>query len=397
MLVWSWVCLAWRWPFRPGWWQPLRAMALRQSPRRSALQPPPHQHKGLFGWRHCVICQRARAKAEYGVNVPPPPSLGPAPACRAGRRRYDHAMLAPGATCPACQGQVVMTGPSTIIDNHAPGYAVVGGPGRDGCPGYAVVGEARWSGRRSGPDRRRQEFTAALAPTLGWPRPALGRARVPMTRRSSPRICLRARSLCLVPSMTVALPLLPMPRVPEIGHSAVAIARIRSVKSMPRSPTTNPVARSTSSRPRWSTARTITDRRFSSERRRRRNDSGGQPRADQESRRAIPAGLRSNWTGPSACNEGPVFFCAPSGRFVRDRGRFGPMDKHKAYSRTEVATAPRPQRSTRHATRTCRQRSARLSGWSLCLNRRLALVCDGPGLIVSYRAQEGSGTSRSLA
>jgi len=100
-------------------------------------QPPPHQHNGLFAWRHCVICQRARAKAESGVNVPPPPSLGPAAGV------HDHAMIAPGATCPTCQGQVVMMGPNTVIDNHTPGYAVVGGPGAmpgADAPGYAVVG-----------------------------------------------------------------------------------------------------------------------------------------------------------------------------------------------------------------------------------------------------------------
>jgi hypothetical protein len=103
-------------------------------------QPPPHPHNGLFGWRHCVICQRARAKAESGINVPPPPSLGPAggmPAPAAGV--YDHAMIAAGATCPACQGQVVVTGPTTIVTNSAPGYAVIGEPGA-ATPGYAVVG-----------------------------------------------------------------------------------------------------------------------------------------------------------------------------------------------------------------------------------------------------------------
>jgi hypothetical protein len=103
-------------------------------------QPPPHPHNGLFGWRHCVICQRARAKAESGVNVPPPPTLGPAAGVQGPVAAvHDHAVLASGATCPTCQGQVVMTGPSTIIDNHAPGYAVVGGSGAD-APGYAVVG-----------------------------------------------------------------------------------------------------------------------------------------------------------------------------------------------------------------------------------------------------------------
>jgi hypothetical protein len=103
-------------------------------------QPPPHRHNGLFGWRHCVICQRARAKRESGVNVPPPPSLGPAAGVSGPvTGAHDHAMLAPGAPCPTCQGEVVMTGSSTVIENHAPGYAVVGGSAAE-APGYAVVG-----------------------------------------------------------------------------------------------------------------------------------------------------------------------------------------------------------------------------------------------------------------
>ena len=36
-------------------------------------QAPGHHHKGLFGWRHCVECQRAWAKKHDGVDVPPPP------------------------------------------------------------------------------------------------------------------------------------------------------------------------------------------------------------------------------------------------------------------------------------------------------------------------------------
>ena len=74
-------------------------------------QPPPHRHNGLFGWRHCVICQRARAKRESGVNVPPPPSLGPA----AG-----------------------VSGPVTGAHDHA----VASAPRARACPEYARV---RWS------------------------------------------------------------------------------------------------------------------------------------------------------------------------------------------------------------------------------------------------------------
>ena len=39
-----------------------------------APQPPAHHHKGLFGRRHCVECQRAYAKAHDGIDIPPPPS-----------------------------------------------------------------------------------------------------------------------------------------------------------------------------------------------------------------------------------------------------------------------------------------------------------------------------------
>ena len=35
----------------------------------------PHHHKGLFGRRHCVECQRAYVKSHDGVDVPAPPPL----------------------------------------------------------------------------------------------------------------------------------------------------------------------------------------------------------------------------------------------------------------------------------------------------------------------------------
>ena len=47
-----------------------------------AAQVTGHHHKGLFGWRHCVECQRAYAKKHYGVDVPPrprPPQRQPLP------------------------------------------------------------------------------------------------------------------------------------------------------------------------------------------------------------------------------------------------------------------------------------------------------------------------------
>jgi hypothetical protein len=95
-------------------------------------QARPHHHKGLFGWRHCVECQRAYVKSHDGVDVPPPPSLGPG--------------AAPGhlGKCETCQGNMTVSGPISSGDVNAPGYAMVGGPmtvaGSD-APGYAVVGE----------------------------------------------------------------------------------------------------------------------------------------------------------------------------------------------------------------------------------------------------------------
>ena len=40
---------------------------------RRRRRPQPHHHKGLFGRRHCVECQRADVKAHDGVDVPAPP------------------------------------------------------------------------------------------------------------------------------------------------------------------------------------------------------------------------------------------------------------------------------------------------------------------------------------
>ncbi len=44
-----------------------------------APQPAPHHHKGLFGRRHCVECQRAYVKAHDGVDVGG--SAGPSARC----------------------------------------------------------------------------------------------------------------------------------------------------------------------------------------------------------------------------------------------------------------------------------------------------------------------------
>lgn len=78
---------------------------------------PGHNHHGLFGHRHCVECQRARAKAADGVDIPPPPGYPGAPA-----------MVA---------GETVVSGPVVVGEPSAPGYAVVGGP--SDAAGFAMT------------------------------------------------------------------------------------------------------------------------------------------------------------------------------------------------------------------------------------------------------------------
>ncbi|QEH32548.1 hypothetical protein OJF2_10250 [Aquisphaera giovannonii] len=117
----------------------------------SAMAPAPkHQHKGLFGSRHCVECQRARAKQRDGVDVPPPPATLPAGAIP-GRVVHSHGQAA--APCAACEaaaagGTVVMgpttvvSGPVTVVEGLPAGHATVGGPAvaDASAPGHAVVG-----------------------------------------------------------------------------------------------------------------------------------------------------------------------------------------------------------------------------------------------------------------
>ena len=61
----------------------------------AAAQAAAHHHKGLFGYRHCVECQRAYVKAHDGVNVPPPPSALP-PGVIPGAAVYQQGAAAPG-------------------------------------------------------------------------------------------------------------------------------------------------------------------------------------------------------------------------------------------------------------------------------------------------------------
>jgi hypothetical protein len=103
-----------------------------------ASPAPGHQHKGLFGWRHCVECQRAWTKKHDGVDIPPPPSGLPA-GVMPGQVVHDHNL---GAGCADCPPGAVVRGPLTVVESYPPGRAVVGGPvvAGDHPPGYAVVG-----------------------------------------------------------------------------------------------------------------------------------------------------------------------------------------------------------------------------------------------------------------
>ncbi|MFI5453924.1 MAG: hypothetical protein ACHRXM_00575 [Isosphaerales bacterium] len=101
-------------------------------------QPAPHHHKGLFGRRHCVECQRAYAKSHDGVDIPAPPPI------EAGAVMRGQVVGSQGVPCANCPGNVITSGPVMSASAHAPGYAVVGGPGAMAsvdAPGYAVVGE----------------------------------------------------------------------------------------------------------------------------------------------------------------------------------------------------------------------------------------------------------------
>jgi hypothetical protein len=100
-------------------------------------QPAPHHHKGLFGRRHCVECQRAYVKAHDGVDVGAPPVLPP------GATIQGPVLAAQVSTCGPCQGNGVVSGPIMMANGSAPGYAVVDGTGmmaNANAPGYAVVG-----------------------------------------------------------------------------------------------------------------------------------------------------------------------------------------------------------------------------------------------------------------
>ncbi|MGO9600863.1 MAG: hypothetical protein ACLP7Q_23020 [Isosphaeraceae bacterium] len=110
-----------------------------------ASQAVGHHHKGLFGWRHCVECQRAWVKQHDGVDVPPPPSGLPASVANvpgtvvSGPAASNHGH---GIGCSACQAATVVGGPATVVESYPPGHAVSGGQVMAGNypPGYAVSG-----------------------------------------------------------------------------------------------------------------------------------------------------------------------------------------------------------------------------------------------------------------
>jgi hypothetical protein len=102
-----------------------------------SYQPAPHHHKGLFGRRHCVECQRAYVKAHDGVDVPAPPVMP------AGATIQGPVLAAQVSTCATCQGSGAVSGPVMMANASAPGYAVVDGQvmmADANAPGFAVVG-----------------------------------------------------------------------------------------------------------------------------------------------------------------------------------------------------------------------------------------------------------------
>jgi hypothetical protein len=106
------------------------------APGLDAMPPagaaPAHKHKGLFGWRHCVECQRALAKRQSGVDIPPPPGFANDPTA------HVHGVGVTVANCPRCKSLGVVAGAVVSERAEAPGFAVMDGSAND-RPGFAVV------------------------------------------------------------------------------------------------------------------------------------------------------------------------------------------------------------------------------------------------------------------
>jgi hypothetical protein len=94
---------------------------------------PKHRHRRtLFGREIlCPDCQRAKVKAEDGVDIPPPPPL-PSPGSMVQEGRCEQCeqagavasgLVVPGPMRPG----LVVSGPRVVQGNDPPGHAVVGG------------------------------------------------------------------------------------------------------------------------------------------------------------------------------------------------------------------------------------------------------------------------------
>ena len=189
------LCAAWCSASRPA----ARAGDTPAPPDPAAAaeaQAPGHHHKGLFGWRHCVECQRAVGQeARWRGRASSPVDLAGRRDPRPGRFMQHGTPRRPAR--PARPGDVIV-GPVTTSTQSARAR----GRGRAGrwprtAPGYAVVGGAtarRWrvwtrSGRRgtSGPGPRWDGPRMAA----GGPRPG---SAAPMIRRSMPSSMIPAQT-----------------------------------------------------------------------------------------------------------------------------------------------------------------------------------------------------------
>ncbi len=107
-----------------------------------------HNHKGLLGSRHCTECQRARAKAESGIDVPPPPSFIPQGSVVHQGHSHGHnhpqVQTAGSTGCASCEAGGTVVGPVTIteLDAFPAGHAVSNGAmtASNMPAGHAVVG-----------------------------------------------------------------------------------------------------------------------------------------------------------------------------------------------------------------------------------------------------------------
>jgi hypothetical protein len=146
----------------------------------AAAPVKPHKHRrSLFGGeRLCAECQRARAMALDGVNVPPPPAYPPGVVINGGDcatcgnprpvlARGGSLTESPGAVAaPAAGTALAASAGHAAVSGESPGYAAVGSePAPIGVvqPRVAAVAPARKPG--AGP------FDGAVAPSSYSPAP----------------------------------------------------------------------------------------------------------------------------------------------------------------------------------------------------------------------------------